>query len=102
MREMLPELGAIDQTTFGLERPVTVAVNCCVWPAAKLTLCGLTVTGAVTVSVVVAFTAPDTALIVVGPCPTLVASPAALIVATVSEDELHVAVDVRFAVLASL
>jgi hypothetical protein len=45
---------------------------------------------------------PDTALIVVLPTPAPVASPVALIVATVVDDEPHVAVFVRFCALPSL
>jgi hypothetical protein len=60
-------------------------------------------TAAVTVNVVVPFTDPDAALIVTGPPNfTPVASPAALIVATVVSDELHVTVLVMFCVEVSL
>jgi hypothetical protein len=47
---MLPEAAfdgvteLIDQVTVWFEAPVTVAVNCCCWPALKLTLCGLMLT----------------------------------------------------------
>ena len=43
--EMLPEAGPdesrMDQSTFLFEVPITSAVNCCSWPAAKVTFCGL-------------------------------------------------------------
>jgi hypothetical protein len=86
---------------------VPVAVNCCVFPAANDGFAGVTAiddsTAAVTVNVVVPFTDPDAALIVTGPPNfTPVASPAALIVATVVSDELHVTVLVMFCVELSL
>ena len=58
--------------------------------------------GAVTVSVVEPFTAPDAALIVLCPCATEVPRPIALIVVTLAAEELHVAVGVRSRVLLSL
>ena len=42
--EMLPTLGLIDQVTAVFVVPVTVAVNCWVWPAVSVTLGGLTET----------------------------------------------------------
>jgi hypothetical protein len=86
---------------------VPVAVNCCVLPAGTDGFAGVTAiddnTAAVTVNVVVPFTDPDAALIVTGPPNfTPVASPAALIVATVVSDELHVTVLVMFCVELSL
>jgi len=86
---------------------VPVAVNCCVFPAASDGFAGVTAiddsTAAVTANVVVPFTDPDAALIVTGPPNfTPVASPAALIVATVVSDELHVTVLVIFCVELSL
>ena len=79
---------------------VPVAVNCCVFPAATDGFAGVTAidtnTAAVTVSVVVPLIDPDAALIVTGPpIFTPVASPVALIVATVTSDELHVTEFVR-------
>jgi hypothetical protein len=56
----------------------------------------------VTVKVVEPLIAPEVAWIVVVPCATLVAKPAALIVAIFVADELHVAIAVRFCVLLSL
>src|SRR6266852_4952387 len=47
---MLPEAAfdgvteLIDHVTVWFEALVTVAVNCCCWPALKLTLCGLMLT----------------------------------------------------------
>src|SRR6202022_2626806 len=82
-----------------------MAVNCCGVPFGTDGFAGVTAidanTGAVTVSVAVPCTVPETALIVVGPCPRVVAAPVALIVATVVADELHVAVPVKSAVLPS-
>src|SRR5438552_10913807 len=34
----------IDQVTLWFEALITIAVNCCCWPALKLSVCGLTVT----------------------------------------------------------
>jgi hypothetical protein len=42
--EIVPTCGLIDQTTAVLPVPVTVAENCCRWPARRLTLEGLTET----------------------------------------------------------
>jgi hypothetical protein len=82
---------------------VPVAVNCCVYPAATEAVPGVTEievsTGAVTVNVADPLIVPDVALMVAVPCVKVVASPAALIVATVRDDELHVAVVVRFCVV---
>src|SRR5438552_16546752 len=34
----------IDQVTLWFEALITIAVNCCCWPALKLSVCGVTVT----------------------------------------------------------
>jgi hypothetical protein len=85
---------------------VPVAVNCCVLPLAIDGLAGVTAidtsVAAVTVSVVLPETVPEVAWMVVDPRPAAVASPAVLIVATVAAEEVHVAVLVRFCVLASV
>ena len=86
---------------------VPIAVNCCVFPAGTDGFAGVTAiddsTAAVTVNVVVPLTDPDAALIVTGPPNfTPVASPAALIVAMVVSDVLHVTVLVMFCVEVSL
>jgi hypothetical protein len=77
-----------------------------VFPAAIELFAGVTAiearTAAVTVSVVVPCTVPETAVIVALPTIKPLARPAALIVATLEADELHVAVLVRFCVLPSL
>ena len=57
---------------------------------------------AVTVRVVLPEMAPEVARTVVDPLPTAVARPAVLIVATVTAEELHVVVLVRFCVVPSL
>ena len=41
---MLPTAGLRLQVTAVFELPVTVAVNCCVWPCPKLACAGLTLT----------------------------------------------------------
>ena len=83
-----------------------MAVNCCGVPFGTDGFAGVTAidtsTAAVTVSWVVPLTLPTAAWIVVGPCPTVVAAPVALIVATVVADELHVAVPVKSVVLLSV
>src|ERR1039458_1201615 len=85
---------------------VPVAVNGCVVPAAIEAFPGVTAidtsTAAVTVSVVEPVMLPSVALMLEAPFATLVASPAALIVATLGPDELHAAVLVRVCVLPSL
>jgi hypothetical protein len=85
---------------------VPVAVNCCVLPLAIDGFAGVTAidtnVAAVTVSVVLPETLPEVAWMVVDPAPTALARPAVLIVATVAAEELHVAVLVRFCVLASV
>jgi hypothetical protein len=58
-----------------------------------------TSTGAFTVSVVLPETLPELAVIIAGPAPTVVAKPAAFIVATLVAEEPHVTVDVTFCVL---
>ena len=77
-----------------------VAVNCSVVPALIEGLAGVTAidtnVAAVTVSVVEPLIEPEVAVIVVLPCVEPVASPAALIVATLVVPELHVTVEVRF------
>ena len=42
--EMLPTCGEMDQVTPVFELPLTVAVNCCCWPALRLAVPGLIVT----------------------------------------------------------
>ena len=83
-----------------------MAVNCCVVPTAIEGLAGITAmetsTGAVTVSVVEPLTDPKVATIVVLPWETLLANPAALIMATLAEVELHTTEAVRFCMLPSL
>src|ERR1700676_3175103 len=85
---------------------VPVAVNCCVPPFVTEGFAGVTAmdtsVAAVTVSVVLPVMLLEAAWIVVVPAPTAVAKPAALIVATVTAEELHVAVLVRFCVVPSL
>src|SRR6202163_3847378 len=85
---------------------VPVAVNCCVPPFVTEGFVGVTAmdtsVAAVTVSVVLPVMLLEAAWIVVVPAPTAVAKPAALIVATVTAEELHVAVLVRFCVVPSL
>jgi hypothetical protein len=83
-----------------------VAVNCWVFPAAREGLAGVTAidtsTGAVTVSVVEPLILLIVALILDVPVVTPAARPPKVIVATPVADELHVAVLVRFCVLALL
>ena len=79
-----------------------VAVNCSVPPAVIEGLAGVTAidtnVGAVTVSVVEPLIEPEVAVIVVLPCATLVARPAALMVATLVDEEFQVTESVRFSV----
>jgi hypothetical protein len=83
-----------------LSEKVPVAVNCSVLPFAIEGFAGVTATdtnvAAVTVSVVEALMAPEAALIVLVPAATPVASPPALIVATLVACEVHDTVLVRF------
>jgi hypothetical protein len=85
---------------------VPVAVNCCVPPFGTDGFAGVTAmdtsVAAVTVSVVLPVMPLEAAWMVVDPVPTAVARPAVLIVATVTAEELHVAVLVRFCVVPSL
>jgi hypothetical protein len=85
---------------------VPVAANCCVSPAAIEDLTGVTVTeartGEVTVSTAAPCMLPEAAVIVVLPTIMPLARPAALIVATVGADELHVTDAVKACVLPSL
>ena len=85
---------------------VPVAVNCSVPPIAIEGFAGVTAIDTRTGAVMVKFVEPlielKAAVIVVLPCATLVATPAVLIVAMPVNDELHVAVPVRFCVLPSL
>ena len=71
-----------------------MAVNCCVLPKAIDGLAGVTVietsAGGVTVSVVEPLTPPEVAVMVVLPVATVLAKPAAVMVATLVADELHV------------
>jgi hypothetical protein len=46
---MLPEAGLSDQVTPVLDEPATVAMNCCVWLALRVTLDGETDTETVPV-----------------------------------------------------
>jgi hypothetical protein len=77
---------------------VPVAVNCCVTPFAMIGLVGVTVIRAsvagVTVSVVEFTVEPCEQVIVVWPVASAVAMPAAEMLATVGDEELHVAVAV--------
>ncbi|HXO06277.1 MAG TPA: hypothetical protein VN884_11680 [Candidatus Sulfotelmatobacter sp.] len=85
-----------------LSEKVPVAVNCSVAPLAMEGFAGVTAidtsVGPVTVSVVEPLMAPEVALIALVPAATPVASPPAVIVATVVVEELHVAVLVKFCV----
>jgi hypothetical protein len=86
---------------------VPVAVNCCEIPNATVGLVGVTAmetnAGAEMVSVVVALTLPDVAVIVTVPCVLLVASPDALMLAEpVPAVVVHVTVAVKFWVELSL
>jgi hypothetical protein len=82
-----------------------VAVNCSVVPAAIDGACGVTEievsSGAVTVNAAEPPMAPEVAVIVAVPCATPAASPP-LTVATEVDDEVQVAVVVRFWVEPSL
>jgi hypothetical protein len=88
---------------------VAVAMNCCVLSKAKLAAFGVTAIEvsaggalAVTVSAAVPVTPLNAAAIVVDPAATAVASPATLMVAVAVLELVHVAVEVTFAVDASL
>jgi hypothetical protein len=85
---------------------VPVAVNCCVRPLATEGFAGVTAidcrVAAVTVRVVEPVMDPDFALIEEVPVATVVAKPAALIVATVVVADAQVTVLVKFCVLLSL
>jgi hypothetical protein len=82
---------------------VPVAVNWSVRPPATLAAAAVTAidesVGAVTVSVAVPEMLPDVAVMVEVPAIKVVASPAALMVATVLVPELQVTVDVRSCVV---
>jgi len=83
-----------------------VAVNCCVAPLAMDAPAGVTAmdtnVACVTVSVVLPLMVPEVAVIVDVPAPAPLASPPAVIVATLVVPEFHTTVLVRFAVLLSL
>jgi hypothetical protein len=88
-----------------------VAVNCCVAPTATVAVAGVTVTdnrvgggGAalVTVSIAVPLTPFRDAVMVVAPEATAVASPLALMVATLAVELVHEAVAVTLPVEPSL
>src|SRR6202030_802743 len=85
---------------------VPVAVNCCVPPFGTDEFAGVTAkdtsVAAVTVSVVLPVMPVEAAWMVVIPVPPAVAKPAALIVATVTDEELHAAVLVKSCVVPSL
>jgi hypothetical protein len=85
---------------------VPVAVNCCVMPNGIVGASGLIVidtsAAAVTVRTVELLMPPELAVMVAVPIPTLLASPAALIVAVVSVSEDQVTVLLRFCVLPSV
>jgi hypothetical protein len=85
---------------------VPVAVNCCVVLFAIVAVGGMmaieTSVAAVTVSTVEPFNDPDVAEIVAVPCPTLVANPAALIVAVAGVSEDQRAVFVSSSILPSV
>lgn len=101
---VVTELHATEPVKFCVElsEKVPVAVNCCVAFLAIEGFAGVTAidtnVGAVTVSVVVPLTDPETALIVLVPAATPVANPLAEIVATLVVTELHVAELVKFCV----
>ena len=82
---------------------VPVALNCWVVPSGTDALCGVTAnatsTAGVTVKVVDPDTEPEEAVIVLWPCPALVARPVLAIDATVASDQAHVTEEVRFCVL---
>jgi hypothetical protein len=82
---------------------VPVAVSCCVPPITTIGVAGVTAmetsNAGPTVSSVEVFTLPDAAPIMLEPCTSDVASPAALMVATVVVAEVHVTEVVRFCVL---
>lgn len=84
---------------------VPVAVNCCIVPRGIVAVGGVsaidTSVAAVTVSIVVPLTAPEVAVMLAVPIPTLSASPLLLIVAVDSVSDDHVAVLVKFCVLPS-
>ena len=83
-----------------------MAVNCSVWPAATAGAAGVTAievnTAAVTVNVKEPVIVPEVAVIVVVPGVTLVAYPAAPIVATAGTDAAQVADCVKSCVLPSV
>jgi hypothetical protein len=82
---------------------VPVAVNCCVLPAATVAEAGVTEilvrTAGVTVKADEPLIVPEVAVIVVVPVATLVASPLLLTVATEVDEDVQVAVLLRFCVL---
>lgn len=83
---------------------VPVAVYACVVPAAIDAVVGVTAIDTSTAGVTVSVTPgevmlPCAAVIVVAPAATAVASPAALIVAVGTLEDVHVTVDVRFCVV---
>ena len=84
---------------------VPVAVNCCDVPKGMDDGNGVTAietrTGGVTVSVAERLIVPDVAVMVVAPCPRVLARPCATL-ATFASEELQVAVFVRSEVLPSL
>ena len=76
-----------------------VAANCKLAGKTRLGFCGVTNTrsriGAVTVNVAEPVFPPNWALMVVGPCPWLIANPKVLMVATLVTLESHMAAEVR-------
>src|SRR5215472_829891 len=85
---------------------VPVAANCCVRPAATEGFAGVTLmdttAGADTVRAAEPVTEPDDAVMLVLPTPSVVANPAALIVATAGLPDAQPTVPVRFCVLPSV
>jgi len=78
-------------------------VHCCIDPAVREGLTGVTAmetsVGVMTVIVVDAVMEPEVALMVVAPAVRAVATPAALMVATLVVEEVHAAELVRFCVV---
>ena len=83
-----------------------MAWNCCVVPSGITAAVGDTANDTIaacpTVNVVDDVTVPCVAVIAAVPVPALVASPVALITATIADDELHCAVPVTSCVLPSV
>ena len=99
------QLTSVVRFSVVLLENVPVAVNCSVFPAARLVLAGVTAidcnTAAVTVSAVEPVIPSRVAEIVTGPGLTAVASPLLLIVAHVTSDDFQLTCVVRFSVVLS-